>query len=405
MRNLFICCDGTWNTPTDLADGVPVPTNVYKFYASIAAHNPDGLAQLKYYHPGVGTEGNKIERIVAGAVGSGLDANIKSAYKWLADTYQLEDQVYLIGFSRGAYTARSLGGFLSACGLLNLDNSGWERVDQAFALYRRRARGGDAVAQKELDNDRAAFRQQFCVTDVKIHFIGVWDTVGALGIPRNLDWLNLDDWNNQSFHDLALSPIVENAYHAVAIDEQRASFAPTLWIGPFLPTQHVEQVWFPGVHADVGGGYKEVGLSDGALWWMIENAERCGAGFEPKLCVQVRPDPRGVLHDSFQGAFKLIDCQPRSMPEIVEGNGNIHPSTIDRQTNPPITQALYRPSRRLQPGESLSVSIYANEMWNAVHLFLGPGETYAFQATGQWVNEHATSDPDGVRGGLFNLLS
>lgn len=404
MRHLFVCCDGTWNTPTDVADGVPVPTNVYKFHVALAKQNQAGDAQLSYYHPGVGTEGSKLKKVFAGAVGSGLDANIKSAYKWLSDTYTPGDKIYLIGFSRGAYTARSLGGFLSQCGLCK-PNSSWGDIDQAFALYRTKVPVGDKNTEAKLKADRAAFRKdRSSDPNLTIHFIGVWDTVGALGVPRNLDWLKLDDWENHRFHDTSLSPVIQNAFHAVAIDEKRASFAPTLWEGPFAPHQTVEQAWFPGVHADVGGGYKETGLSDGALSWMIEKAETSGACFEPGIRSQIRPDARGVLHDSFQGVFKLFECQPRSMPEVAAGNAAVHPLAIDRQSNPPITQAPYRVSQRLQPGQSLTVTIYANDMWNATNLYMEKGETYVFATSGEWVNDRAKSGPEGIEGGLFDRL-
>lgn len=120
MRNLIVCADGTWNTPEQKEHDIPIPTNVVRLYNAVAKKSEGGIKQLKYYHPGVGTDGTWWEKLAGGTVGVGLSKNIRSAYKWLAANYQPGDRIYLFGFSRGAYTVRSLATMISVCGLLDL---------------------------------------------------------------------------------------------------------------------------------------------------------------------------------------------------------------------------------------------------------------------------------------------
>ncbi|HEV2214081.1 MAG TPA: DUF2235 domain-containing protein [Terracidiphilus sp.] len=383
MRNLFICCDGTWNTPTELQDGVAVPTNVHKFYAALAENGKGKVPQLRYYHPGVGTEGGHLRRVMDGALGGGLDGNVKSAYKWLCDVYQDDDRIFLIGFSRGSYTVRSLAGFISRCGILK--NVTWNGLDDLYTQY--------------LDGKLTKHSKQ------PIYFIGVWDTVGALGIPLKLTWLAARIVRRHQFHDVKLAPTVQHAFHAVAIDEQRDDFTPTLWQGPFGNQQVVKQVWFPGVHSDVGGGYKEDGLSDGAFEWMLGNAARCGAGFNRDLVRQIKPNHQGVLHDSFQGVYTLLGCQPRSMPYIdwKSPGPDIHASALNRQEDPPIQQVPYRKSVHLKPGQSITVDIYASEAWNWTSVYCLPGEIYSFAARGDWMHAGRAIGARGIGWGLCAL--
>ncbi|HEY0570039.1 MAG TPA: DUF2235 domain-containing protein, partial [Enterovirga sp.] len=257
MSNLVVCCDGTWNTPDDVEGGMPAPTNVRKLFNALVKDDEGGTAQQSYYHPGVGTEGGLRDYLLGGSIGEGLDRNIKSAYQWLAFNYRHGDHIFLFGFSRGAFTVRSLGGMIERSGLLNIaepklaSDEAWKRIDLAFDCYRNR---------KLTDEYRGfAFHEGAPTGDaarnIPIHFIGVWDTVGALGIPDDLALLNLfDNKADHHFHDTSLCSSVAHARHAVAMDERRQSFAPTLWEG-YDQTRDVKQIWFPGVHSNVGGGY------------------------------------------------------------------------------------------------------------------------------------------------------
>jgi len=402
MKHFIVCADGTWNTPDQEDNGIPAPTNVVRFYNCLTdtAPHPGGggpVAQRNYYHPGVGTEGGWFRRTAGGAWGHGLSQNIQSGYHWLARHYQPGDRIFLVGFSRGAYTVRSLGGLLTRCGLPNLAGvapaEGWRRITTA---YRRGYR--EQQPHSDWAEDWPFFHRQ----DTPIRFIGVWDTVGALGIPDDLALLNLfDQPANWRFHDTRLGANVEIARHAVALDELRASFTPTLWSAHAESTD-MKQLWFPGVHADVGGGYADTGLSDGALEWMIEQAGGAGAGLDEQLVEQIRPDPRGVLHDSLKGLYKAHRSRPRAAPNINNTRHPLHASARQRHRVPPIRQAPYRPTRVLRAGQTARLQVYAREHWNYTGLYLARGR-YAFQASGEWLDRGVKSGPGGAADGTFQL--
>lgn len=406
MKHLIVCCDGTWNTPDQEDNGLPAPTNVVKLMNCLSktasVRQPGGRAkrveQRAYYHPGVGTEGGPIRRFFGGAFGSGLSDNIKSGYRWLARNYEQDDRIFVFGFSRGAYTVRSLGGMIGRCGLLNLNgvdtSAGWERVHAAYDQgYRKR----DA----QWADSSWAFHGSG--SEISIHFMGVWDTVGALGIPNDLAFANIfDSPEYWQFHDTELGTNVGTARHAVALDEQRASFTPTLWVNEGSHPD-IKQVWFPGVHADVGGGYSDSGLSDGALKWMIDEATGADLTFDKDQLKQLDPDPKGVLHDPIKGVFKKFRTRPRNTPPLTtRARADIHASARSRKKTPPIIQAPYRPTQVLKAGKAESVNIYARPHWNATGLYLETGR-YALEATGQWLDQNIPCGPDGCADGTFQL--
>lgn len=397
MGHLIVCADGTWSTPDQERDGVPAPTNVFRFHSCLADQalvEGESVAQRAYYHPGLGTEGDFIERTAGGVWGHGLSKNIQSAYHWLARNYQTDDAIYLLGYSRGAYTVRSLSGLLNLCGLLDLQAvngaEGWQRVATTYEQgYRSGRPRADWMEDWAFHHDSTPIR-----------FVGVWDTVGALGIPDDLALLNLfDQPQNWRFHDTRLGDNVAIARHALALDEVRASFTPTLWTKHSDETD-VAQVWFPGVHGDVGGGLAEAGLSDGALQWMIEQAEAAGLAFAGAACGQIRPDFQAVLHDSYKGIFKTQRSRPRNVPAITDER--IHASARRRHAAPPITQSPYRPTMGLAAGETASVDIFARERWNYTGVYLRPGK-YKLRATGEWLSGSVASGPTGSRDGEFQL--
>jgi T6SS, Phospholipase effector Tle1-like, catalytic domain len=399
-KNLVVCCDGTWNTPEHMDHGLPSPTNVVKLYNALIK---DGRQEV-YYHPGVGTGRNWWDKIAGGGTGEGLDQNIKSAYRWLGTHYAPGDRIFLFGFSRGAYTVRSLGGLITKQGLLDLSldidpTEVWKRVDEVFAAYRMRV--DFANSDSYPFHNTPAGRPTKDTTP--IFFIGVWDTVGALGLPEDLALLGLfDNPNNYRFHDTALSPMVANARHAVALDERRASFAPTLW-SKSDPRTDLKQVWFPGVHCDVGGGYAETGLSDGTLKWMIDEAESCGLTFRQNVKSQLKPDPLGVLHDSFTGIFKALKTKPRPAPSMLTGGAILHQSTVARNNNVPLLQGDYWPTEALPAAGGKTVNIYAGEHWNWTGFYLAAGKTYQFTAEGEWVDGKEKFSPAGHERGGFHL--
>src|SRR3712207_2609356 len=270
-NRLVICCDGTWNTPDQAAEGRPCPTNVTKAALEVAEKGDGDWVQCVYYLRGVGTA--RSERIRGGAFGIGLSRNVKEAYRTIVENYDEGDELFFFVFSRGAFTARSTAGFVRNCGVLERQHA--SRVDEAYELYRDRG-AHPRGTESEL------FRRSYS-HEPDITFIGVWDTVGALGIPvRGLGWLN----KRWAFHDTKLSSKVKNAFQALAIDEKRGPFRPTLWEphdGDVHPAdQRLEQVWFSGVHCGVGGGYADTSLSDIALLWMVQRAQEGGLGLNRK---------------------------------------------------------------------------------------------------------------------------
>jgi hypothetical protein len=400
MKKVIVCCDGTWNTPTEMDHGLPSPTNVVKLNYALVRND----TQSVYYHPGVGTGRKWWDKIAGGGTGEGLDQNIKSAYRWLGSHYSPGDQIFLFGFSRGAYTVRSLCGLITKYGLLDLSadmnpTDVWKRVDEVFAAYRLRV---DFANPARYPFYNTALGQAGKET-TPIYFIGVWDTVGALGLPEDLGLLGLlDSPAKYRFHDTALSRMVANARHAVALDEHRASFAPTLW-SQSDPRTNLKQIWFPGVHCDVGGGYVETGLSDGALDWMMTEAEGCGLVFRPNVRAQLRPDALGVVHDSCTGVFKALKTKPRSAPPIPTGAAILHQSTITRNANVPLLQGDYWQSQVLPSGGSWTRNIYADKRWNRTYLYLEAGKTYQFTAEGQWLDGKEQFTPTGHETNGFHL--
>ncbi|MGJ7037176.1 hypothetical protein J2Y63_000412 [Shinella sp. BE166] len=405
--HLIVFCDGTWNTPDQLEDGLPAPTNVVKLHHALAPLDGAGREQRAYYHPGVGTDGGVWDRLAGGGMGEGLDRNIMSAYNWLARNYEEGAQIWLFGFSRGAYTVRSLGGMISRCGLLKAagleEKAIWAAIETLFENYRTPEKTAKPVtATKRLPFHGVASGQK-CKHSMPIHCIGVWDTVGALGVPDDLALLNLlDDPAKHSFHDTELSPVVKNARHAIAIDERRQSFTPTLWTNvEGRPT--VQQIWFSGVHGDVGGGYGRSGLSDGALDWMIEEVRALGLNFRENIQQQLVADPLGLLHDSVTGVFKTLRTRPRSVPLFSASSTELHRSARDRHDNPPLMQGDYWKTKRLDKGQEVTVEVFARERWNFTGLFLEAGVTYRFSAKGEWMDGEITCPPSGTNDGKFHL--
>ncbi|MBA5779368.1 DUF2235 domain-containing protein [Stappia sp. F7233] len=411
MRNLVVCCDGTWNTPDMKDGGIPAPTNVYKIWGAVADQTEKGKEQRRYYHTGVGTDGGYLSRIAGGTFGTGLSKNVKSAYKWLAEEYEPKDRIFLFGFSRGAFTVRSLAGMIARCGLVDLKKSAespdevWACVDAIFAKYRREAYDESVAAE-------AAYHNAKSVGDAPgktaVHFLGVWDTVGALGVPDDQALLNLvDDPRRYQFHDTELSATVKTARHAVAIDERRQVFAPTLWSNCHQHDDAIE-IWFPGVHADVGGGYAATGLSDIALAWMIEEAEKAGLKLRDTAKQQIKGDPHGVLHDSLTGIFAsdLSNIRPRAVPGF-GANGqkaNFHPAALARQENPPLAQPDYWRTIQLAKKKSAARDVFAGEKWNYSGIFVKKGEEYRLSATGQWIDGLTVKcGPGGTSDGVFQL--
>lgn len=301
-KKLIICFDGTWNEPEQASSKSKYkeePTNVLKIVRGIKPVDSNGVIQVCYYHTGVGTDAGFYDKWVGGALGVGLSGDVKDAYRFVANNYYPGDQIYIFGFSRGSFAARSLAGFIDSVGLLDKKRMAW--LPDAYNLYRTPPEDRPNSPHKTtLDKHDLEFTE-----DIPIHFVGVWDTVGALGAPTpGLKWLT-KRWVR--FHDTSLGKDVKHAYHALAIDERRRPFKPDLWTKKGDKRQTVEQVWFAGVHSNIGGSYQNHVLSDISLKWMVEHAEECGLEFRTHLhTLNPQPVSNGRVEKSYSIGYKLL---------------------------------------------------------------------------------------------------
>ncbi len=333
-KRIVICCDGTWNEPDQN------PTNVIKIAHHLAPVDKNGIQQVVFYDQGVGT-GGAVDKFIGGATGKGIEKNVLDGYRFIIHNYDPQDEIYLFGFSRGAYTARAIAGMINAIGLLPKDH--WEKLPQAYQYYRTEpAKRNTRLYQ---DNHRP-----------DIQMIGVWDTVGALGVPT--PGLRQLSKSLVSFFDTEISPLVRHAYHALALDEKRGPFAPSIWTGDLAANQVVEQCWFAGVHSDIGGGYEDHRVSDLSLVWMVEKASQLGLEFDtqdPIWQASVTPSALAPLHDSYGKAHqlfgKVMDSPYIRQVQTPPGQGHlmqVHDSVFERmQASNYLPQSLKLPPQHL----------------------------------------------------------
>ncbi|KQT21361.1 MULTISPECIES: DUF2235 domain-containing protein [unclassified Bradyrhizobium] len=313
-RNIVLCCDGTAN------EFAVDRTNVLKLYYCLVQ---DPERQIVYYHPGLGTMEppgalgpltKRATRWLGLAFGSGLESDVRDAYVFLMNNFQPDDRLYMFGFSRGAYTARAVASLLCMYGLLPKGNESFVPYAVRMLTAVNSAPEGERSVAFKL---ACEFRETFDpVGRCRPHLVGIWDTVSSVG------WVE---------HQLRLpyssnNPFIAHARHAVAIDERRAFFRTNLWWPSTDPEKagpkDLKQVWFPGVHCDVGGGYPECesGLSKIALKWMIDEAvalnllvdeERRATMLGDRGKGFVKPDPNGCMHESLSGAWWLAEIVPK----------------------------------------------------------------------------------------------
>ncbi|MBA2648388.1 MAG: DUF2235 domain-containing protein [Legionella sp.] len=301
MKRIILCGDGTWNEPNQTDQKIASPTNVVKIATSVSPFDTRGRAQLVCYHAGVGVEKGYFNKVTGGVLGTGISRNIQDLYLFLVLNYTPGDEVFLFGFSRGSYTVRSLAGLIRNCGILKDTNV--NKFQEAYQLYRSRTDNSHPNAIGSI-----TFREKYSWPDFNIKFIGVWDTVGALGIP--IPYIGKKFWE---FHDVELNSYVDYAYQALAIDEHRKYFAPCIWTKQAnSPTSQIlEQAWFPGSHCNVGGGYKDTGLSDCALDWIWQKAVGCGLAMDEQR--NVSPNPAGILRLSVKMGYRLLGVHMRAI--------------------------------------------------------------------------------------------
>lgn len=320
-KNIVIFSDGTGQK-----GGINNNTNIYKLFNMVEDRTND---QIAYYDPGLGTG---IEGIAGLIGGKGFSRNILDCYRFIFENFQADDHVFLFGFSRGAATVRSLSGFIHLFGILPISRA--DIIEEAFNIYRITNK---KVRKQKAEKFIAKHHTMWC----KIKFLGVFDTVAALGIPNK--WLStlLDRFFPHKFHSFDLSDSVEFARHALSIDEERKTFLPILWLRlkDGQPKDRLKQVWFCGVHTDVGGGYKEEELSNFSLRWMINEAKTKGLLIYEKAPEYQRflsseKNIDGTMHNEQIGfSGKLFRKQSRSWTENSHGDLVIHESVLKRKKN------------------------------------------------------------------------
>lgn len=343
-KNIILCADGTGNK-----GGYTPDSNVYKIYNSIDIHKA-GYEQIVFYDNGVGTTKNKYLRAASGAFGFGFGHNVRDSYEFLAKNYDPGDQIYLFGFSRGAATIRAFSGFVAACGLIRYEKDGKEMnarelkeaVKKTFKNYIKIGRqykstgGIPPVATRSSVNHGA----------VPIKFIGVWDTVSALGFPQRTDVTSIGMWVinlllvgldhlfdlpfPHRFYNYDLTDNVDHAYQALSIDDERTSFWPMVWDETARKKGSVEQVWFAGMHSNVGGGYNRAGLANVAYEWMMLRGFLHGLEYKSGAKRKAAEDAhvQGRIYNSRDGAAILYRYHPREIEKLCKGDGKKHETRI-----------------------------------------------------------------------------
>ncbi|MEN8238920.1 MAG: DUF2235 domain-containing protein [Actinomycetota bacterium] len=289
-KNIVILSDGT-GQEGGKTEGRN--TNVYRLFNMLEDRTED---QVVFYDPGVGTG---LRKLTGNAGGMGISRNIREAYRFLVENFQADDHIYLVGFSRGAATVRSLSSFIHHFGIL--PRSRPDLIKKAYGIYKKRP-------TETLDERAKAFVGRHHTMWARIRFLGCYDTVAALGLPWTPASVALDriPLFKHRFHDLRLCASVETAVQAIAIDDERKTFHPVLWDTEHLNYQSVRQVWFTGMHTDVGGGYIEHGLSDIALVWLTNQAVAKGLRIYPRHKVEITQSETDLMHDSRGSGMKKL---------------------------------------------------------------------------------------------------
>ena len=418
-KQIVVCMDGTWNDPV-------ARTNVYRLFqmlpgderlveedGPIRSHLAKrGVALAAFYIESIGN-GGRTQGLLGGTQGIGLHDCMIDAYLLVSQAYERGDKIWLFGFSRGAWAARCLGAFIARSGLIPAANAdGDDAADQAEQVWLnyKEGRGVKRGGRFWKHND-----------ETPIRMIGVWDTVGELGVPEfnGLHLVDRDELRYLKFTDRELSPRVEHGRQALAIDEERADFPPTLWD----EREGIKQVWFPGAHGDVGGGYENHGLADAALEWMVEEVNDLAAGLHlapGQLSEALAADPLEDRHDETRSpVWRTRPSKEREVPDDAE----LHPGVLQRLreradyrprglADVPACAEFYQddqqppeeklqqeredlPFRKLPVDGSTRFAAYAHKWWNASGLEVDAGERYRIEASGTWVDQGTPAGADG----------
>lgn len=389
MKRIVLLCDGTWNR-----SDTNTPTNVVRFAQAMQSVDTAGVEQIPIYIQGVGTGRGptpslrKLDALLGGAFGLGLMSNIEEAYRHLVFLYEPGDEIFILGFSRGAYTARSLTGFIRSTGIV--DRDALHRIPEAIARYRTmgdprthpshekshefRAELSPRLVTSEEEYAWRAERDQPKAIRLCIRYLGVWDSVGALGVPAFVPVLGQLTARKYQFHDANLSSMVQSARHAIALDERRRAFAPTRWdnvadLNAFesaveeLPYQ---ELFFAGDHGSVGGGGDITELSSIGLAWIIDGARGAGLAFDAERlqAIAAEQNPMGPLRNTRETPKGFMNWLMRRNPRDREGPSSIdelHSSAVDRWSAEAKSEVFkpYRPGSLNRVHEQLAANFQA----------------------------------------------
>lgn len=379
-KNIVICSDGTGNSASEYWH-----TNVWRICQAVSPIAHGVSKQITYYDDGVGTEDFKLFKMIGGALGWGITRNLEQLYGFLIRHYDEGDNIYLFGFSRGAFTVRVLAHILYHCGIaantkvetdadsvphlrpctpLELDRlaknaiEAYKHRNHADADDRHSAPFDFRTKYGRAHEDSAHPERQTPEWHGRfpIKFVGVWDTVDAVGLPIDeltqaflkvpfFFRLNLKRPTGSEYKtwERDFNPLIKNGFHAMAVDDERHSFHPVLWTEPdqaksMVGPQRIEQVWFAGMHSNVGGGYPKDQLALVTLDWMMHHAHECGLQFLPSHCEAVRDglDPHGEMYDSRAGFAMYYRYRPRDIGLLCREAGvepKIHAAVFTRIAN------------------------------------------------------------------------
>jgi uncharacterized protein (DUF2235 family) len=432
-KNIIICCDGTSNHPGQVVDGKLAPTNVVRLHEALADETSSGWAQVTWYDPGVGTGTSSISRratflarlaravasalpagipdftnrsikLIEGATGVSIEENIAQGYREIVRQYEPGDRLFLVGFSRGAYTVRCIAGLISRCGLLRREHLRF--VPEVVTLYRRRtASAADRLVDPRYVHDGS----------VRVHVLAVWDTVASLGLPMWGWWFRVGAlWRNLTL-DTNPASVCDHVYHALSMDERRSQFFPTL-VTPSSKAgaPNVEQWWFRGAHADVGGGYAEPELAEVSLGWMRQVLATHGVEFRMPAVRPPAPNALGTIHDEIarQPGWEALGSWPRWHPIARPGDqtpaaravtqrfgqladsvwaraehaGRRWHATLAANGGAPVidTRMAAEGFVFLDVGDAARVAVQADRQWTRTGVVIEHGAAYRLTAEGQW---------------------
>jgi len=419
-KEIVVCFDGSWNDPVERTNAfrlfqmLPGDERQVEESGPIRSHLVKSGEKLAAFHLASVGSGGRSQGLLRGTQGIGLHDSMIDAYLLISQVYQRGDKIWLFGFSRGAWAARSLGEFIAYTGLIPAgeasDGDAADEAERIWLIYKD-DRGKKRGTRFWKHND-----------ETPIRMIGVWDTVGELGVPlfNGLRLVDREELRFLKFRNRELNPRVQYGRQALAIDEQRADFVPTLW----AEREGIRQLWFAGAHADVGGGYEDRGLADIALEWMMQEVNDLDAGlrlFPEQLVPGLAPDCLQDRHDETRSpVWRTRPSKERKIPDDAE----VHPSVLQRlQERPdcrpkalediPACASVYRgddeplpeeqlhpdrealPFRKLPIDGSTRFPVYAHKWWNASGIEVDVDERYRVEASGTWLDKEISADADG----------